>query len=128
MHQNELIGFVETTKLNILVLSNVANMAEVMTAADLCIGAAGSTSWERCCLGLPSITLAIADNQLGIVDQLVKNNCTLASNLKEIVNDFDSFFTEDSATKLMQFSKNSAFISDGRGVQRVLDQLEHFHD
>jgi len=128
MHQNELNGFVETTKLNISVLSNVANMAEVMSAADLCIGAAGSTSWERCCLGLPSITLAIADNQLGIVDQLVKNNCTLASNLKDIVNDFNSFFTEGSATKLMRFSKNSASISDGRGVQRVLDQLEHFHD
>jgi len=38
-------------------------MAEVMAASDLAIGAAGSTSWERCCLGLPSIMVVLAKNQ-----------------------------------------------------------------
>lgn len=42
---------------------NAADMAQRMLAADLCIGAAGSTCWERCCLGLPSIQVTVAANQ-----------------------------------------------------------------
>ena len=42
-------------------------MAELMLEADLAIGAGGSTTWERCCLGLPSITIPIAENQEELV-------------------------------------------------------------
>jgi len=45
------------------VLVGVSNMAELMAGSDLAIGAAGGTSWERCCLGLPTLTLVLADNQ-----------------------------------------------------------------
>ena len=38
-------------------------MAQLMAAADLAIGAGGSTTWERMCLGLPAIVVSIADNQ-----------------------------------------------------------------
>jgi UDP-2,4-diacetamido-2,4,6-trideoxy-beta-L-altropyranose hydrolase len=41
----------------------VNNMAEFMSCADLSIGAGGTTTWERCFLGLPSIVVSIADNQ-----------------------------------------------------------------
>jgi UDP-2,4-diacetamido-2,4,6-trideoxy-beta-L-altropyranose hydrolase len=39
-------------------------MAELMAAADLAIGAGGSASWERCCLGLPCVVVAVALNQI----------------------------------------------------------------
>jgi len=42
----------------------VTNMAQIMADSDLAIGAAGSTSWERCCIGLPTILLVIAENQI----------------------------------------------------------------
>ncbi len=38
-------------------------MATLMTEADLAIGAPGSTSWERCTLGLPTLLFTIAENQ-----------------------------------------------------------------
>lgn len=38
-------------------------MAELMAAADLCIGAGGIATWERCCVGLPAIAMPTADNQ-----------------------------------------------------------------
>lgn len=41
----------------------VSNMAELIHKADLAIGAGGTTIWERCFLGLPSIVIAVADNQ-----------------------------------------------------------------
>lgn len=44
-------------------LTDVADMAGLLTEADLAIGAAGGTSWERCCLGLPALVLVLADNQ-----------------------------------------------------------------
>ncbi|NCQ33684.1 UDP-2,4-diacetamido-2,4,6-trideoxy-beta-L-altropyranose hydrolase [bacterium] len=40
------------------------NMAELMAAADLCLGAGGGACWERCCVGLPALVVATAANQI----------------------------------------------------------------
>ena len=42
----------------------IFNMAELILNADLGIGAGGSAIWERCYLGLPTITVVLADNQV----------------------------------------------------------------
>lgn len=52
------------------VVVNVSDMARRMAEADLAIGAAGSTSWERCCLGLPTLMLVLAENQQSIATAL----------------------------------------------------------
>lgn len=44
----------------------VSNMAELMARADLALGAGGTTTWERCFMGLPAIVTAIAENQFEI--------------------------------------------------------------
>lgn len=41
----------------------IDNMVQLMSKADLAIGAGGSATWERCCLGLPTITVIAAKNQ-----------------------------------------------------------------
>jgi UDP-2,4-diacetamido-2,4,6-trideoxy-beta-L-altropyranose hydrolase len=48
---------------NINIYSQVKNMAQLIYEADLCIGAGGSSMWERCYLGLPTITVNFAENQ-----------------------------------------------------------------
>jgi UDP-2,4-diacetamido-2,4,6-trideoxy-beta-L-altropyranose hydrolase len=40
-----------------------SRMAKLIMSADLAIGACGSSTWERCCLGLPTLVLVLADNQ-----------------------------------------------------------------
>jgi UDP-2,4-diacetamido-2,4,6-trideoxy-beta-L-altropyranose hydrolase len=47
-------------------------IAELIAAADIAVGAGGSSAWERCALGLPTVTLILADNQR-------ENTCALAA-------------------------------------------------
>jgi len=50
----------------------VANMADLIHAADLAIGAGGTTTWERTFLALPAMTVAVADNQVAGSEALAK--------------------------------------------------------
>lgn len=50
----------------------VDNIAEFMGEADLSLGAGGTTTWERCFLGLPTIVTAVAENQLKICEDCAK--------------------------------------------------------
>ncbi len=50
----------------------VENMAELMAAADLAIGAGGATTWERLYLELPTIAIAVAENQVETLEALGK--------------------------------------------------------
>lgn len=50
----------------------VSNMAEYMNAADLMLGAGGTTTWERMFLQLPCLVTAIAENQLKICEDCAK--------------------------------------------------------
>lgn len=58
------------------VLVGVSDMAQLMADSDLAIGAAGSTTWERCCLGLPTIMISIAKNQEYAASILKKTGAT----------------------------------------------------
>lgn len=51
-------------------------MAELMMKADLSIGAGGSSTWERCYLGLPSLSIITADNQMEITKLLHAQGAT----------------------------------------------------
>lgn len=48
----------------------VENMAELMAQADLALGAGGCTTWERLCLGLPSLVITVAENQVPFTKDL----------------------------------------------------------
>ena len=123
-HINSLNAFLQVSELNVSVLSNVKNMAEIMSKSDLCIGAAGSTSWERCCLGLPTISLAIADNQIKIAEQLAKRNVALYSNINNLLRNFEQFFNVSGKELQRALSVTASKICDGLGTSRVLEELE----
>lgn len=59
--------------------SDVKDMAGLMSRADLGVGAAGSTSWERCCLGLPAILVVLAENQRVIAEALASARAVLVA-------------------------------------------------
>ena len=123
-HINSLNAFLQASRLNVSVLSNVKNMAEIMSESDLCIGAAGSTSWERCCLALPTISLAIADNQIEIAEQLGKKNVAIYSNISNLLRNFEQFFDFSGKELQRALNANAPKICDGLGTLRVLEVLE----
>lgn len=57
---------------NVRVHCQISNMAELIQNADLGIGAGGAAMWERCCLGLPTITVVFAANQVRTTEDVAE--------------------------------------------------------
>ncbi len=123
-HLEKLNAFVNSSKFSFFVLSNVTNMAELMSNSDLCIGAAGSTSWERCCLGLPTITFSIANNQEKIATELRDRNLSIYSNIKNLKHDFDLFFNAEGKDLMRTMTLNMRSVCDGLGSSRIINYLK----
>lgn len=104
-----------------------SRMAELMAAADLAIGAAGSTSWERCCLGLPVLLVAIADNQINIAEGLdFSGVCIYAGTAKTVIAPIiqNAILNLLSAQdQLKTLSERSYSLVDGLGVDRVCQAM-----
>lgn len=106
--------------------TNLDSLAPLMAAADFAIGAAGGTTWERLCLGLPSVVISIAENQrplameldvlglvrwLGHYDQITHGS--LVSALEQIMaKPVDTVW-----------SKRCREVVDGRGAARVATKM-----
>lgn len=110
---------------------NISDMAQLMTDSDLAIGAAGATSWERCCLGLPSVMLVLAENQLLVAKQLESTGAVKllpdAKSIEDIlpaaINTLISSREEYSAMSI-----SASLVTDGSGVSKVLKQMGIYHD
>jgi UDP-2,4-diacetamido-2,4,6-trideoxy-beta-L-altropyranose hydrolase len=112
------------------VFVNISDMAQRMAESDLAIGAAGSTSWERCCLGVPTLLVVLADNQRlsakalceAKAGHLIGNVSDIASQLSRT---FDSLLHDSG---MEQMGAAAKMLSDGRGVDRVLLKLSVLND
>lgn len=103
------------------VLVGVNNMAQLMADSDLAIGAAGATSWERCCLGLPCIALLLAANQLLILSKLERLGAVVTVDLKGQMDELRRAIIDiNSSYLLQQMSKKAASVVDGMGAPRIV--------
>lgn len=108
----------------------VDDMAWRMAESDLVIGAAGSTAWERCCLGVPTLMVVLADNQreaaahleeLGaakVIDCRRQYAEALRSAVKRAIDD---------PTWLAAMSTQALSVTDGSGASKVVERLVHYH-
>jgi UDP-2,4-diacetamido-2,4,6-trideoxy-beta-L-altropyranose hydrolase len=97
-------------------------MAELMANADLAIGAGGSAMWERCCLGLPALSICVANNQhKQIADAAGKGLIYAPSSDDDLVGVIQrhtrALLENEPLLKLI--SKNAMQEVDGLGVNRV---------
>ncbi len=105
------------------VLVNVRNMARLMADSDLAIGAAGSTSWERCCLGVPSIIVVLAANQQPIANGLEAASAAKAVQLTTLKADIERILMDMLASPVLlaQMSGAAAEVTSGAGVTVVVN-------
>ena len=103
------------------------NIAEIMRCSFLAIGAAGSTSWERCSQGLPAILVIQALNQRQIARELEKSGvCTVMEleHIDEQLNlQLDKWFC--SKDKYEYAVESCKLICDAKGVERVSEVLKY---
>ena len=103
------------------------HMAVLMARADLAIGAGGSSNWERCCLGLPSIVIATAKNQIFISKELNTLNACIYLGWFENVN---SVMLQNtiisliySSSTLRSISNKAIALVDGNGAINVIKEV-----
>jgi len=114
-----------TGALRASLMLDASDLAEFFARHDLQIGAGGGATWERCCIGLPTIVLALADNQTAVVPALTELGVVraasmpgaalptappLAAVLTELLHD---------ATARADLAQRAAALVDARGAQRV---------
>jgi UDP-2,4-diacetamido-2,4,6-trideoxy-beta-L-altropyranose hydrolase len=109
------------------VKAGISDMAQLMADSDLAIGAAGATSWERCCLGLPTLMLVLADNQLKIAHSLERASAVyLLEGPQEILDRLPRLLNilVSSPAQRASMSQAASHIADGLGVATVIQHLE----
>jgi UDP-2,4-diacetamido-2,4,6-trideoxy-beta-L-altropyranose hydrolase len=101
------------------------HMPELVVEADLAIGAGGSTTWERCVLALPTLTLILADNQIAAARALEAAGVTPCLDVGAA--DFEAAFVREvgnllaDADRRAALSAASATVCEGLGADRVAD-------
>jgi UDP-2,4-diacetamido-2,4,6-trideoxy-beta-L-altropyranose hydrolase len=102
---------------------NVQNIAELMTESDLAIGAAGATTWERCCLGLPTVAIVLAENQGMIAEQLEREHRVWLVKRASLALDLNALLEILSSDDLRVISSQCQSIVDGFGADKVAKAL-----
>lgn len=106
---------------------NVNNMASLMAGATLYVGAGGTTTWERCCMSLPGIVIATAENQVPV-------SIAMAQKGAQIYLGQATEVTGNYVIESILFLKNNIWIRnslagvcgalvDGLGVERIVRRI-----
>lgn len=123
----EIQGWARASRFPIRLESNARNMAELIAWADVAVSGGGSTCWEFAFMGLPSITMILADNQEPISEQLeAKGAAVNLGRLKEInlsiiARALERLMTDTAERSAM--SRNGKELVDGKGAARVIQHL-----
>jgi UDP-2,4-diacetamido-2,4,6-trideoxy-beta-L-altropyranose hydrolase len=108
------------------VLVDRADMAELLAETDLAIGAAGSSTWERCCLGVPTLIMVLADNQAAIAKALEQEGLGVLLGpigVEGWEKRLPEALDEARPSVLGRMSRRAAACCDGSGVEVVCDLI-----
>jgi len=106
----------------------VEDMATLMAAADLTLGATGSTTWERCCMGLPALTVSLARNQdpigasvggVGAILHLGRSSEVTIDAMERAIRKLI-----EAPTVLARMSARALELVDGLGTTRVASAMQ----
>ena len=107
----------------------VNNMSEIMKGCDVAVSAAGSTLYELCACGVPTVTYVFADNQINGADEFSRLGLMIsAGDIRKTSYECDSILY--SLRKIIEDSEMRTSISnkmknvvDGNGAERIIKRL-----
>jgi UDP-2,4-diacetamido-2,4,6-trideoxy-beta-L-altropyranose hydrolase len=102
----------------------VTDMASLMLSHDIAIGAPGTTSWERACLGLPNIIIPIAENQRMICQQLAIHGASLSLEINQIPHSLYNAY-QKIVEHWASFKAANLTLCDGLGTRRVGLEIDY---
>ena len=122
---NELIKKICSTLPNVTYHYQTDKMAELMVNADISIGAGGTSTWERCCLGLPSIVSILSEDQFELTKTLANEGYVISLGYANTVNseDYANALKKIDSKTLQKMEKNCRCLVDGNGVNRVISKI-----
>ncbi|WP_050606990.1 UDP-2,4-diacetamido-2,4,6-trideoxy-beta-L-altropyranose hydrolase [Clostridium niameyense] len=97
-----------------------ANMSKLMKICDICISSCGTTIFELARMGVPSIGIVVAENQVlaaETMDRLGIIKFSEIENLKSAINML-------SYDKRIMLSKSASELVDGNGIYRIIKLIE----
>jgi len=126
-HLAELRRWVESRSARFAIVHAPDNVAVLMAETDVAISGAGSTCWELCFMGIPSLVIILADNQTRIAEGL--GAAGIADNLgwfttlppERLRGRLKTLLADPGRREAM--SKAGRAIIDGRGAQRVASAM-----
>ena len=120
---------IEDVTFNIELKRNVKNMPELMAWADVAISAAGTTCWELAFMGLPSLVIAVADNQRPVAESFEAVGAARSLGWHEdLANDEVSNILSGllrDPNKREDMARMGGKLVDGGGVDRVTRLLQN---
>ena len=93
-----------------------------MGTHHIAIGAPGSSTWERACVGLPSILIPIADNQKFIAKNISQTGAVCLLNISDIEEKFHDLLSSI-FENWDSFHQANLRLCDGKGSARVCQHL-----
>jgi UDP-2,4-diacetamido-2,4,6-trideoxy-beta-L-altropyranose hydrolase len=107
--------------------SFVSDFYRLMTEADLFVGAGGGTSWERAAMGLPTICIAVSNNQQANGEVMAAAGAHVFMGAREQVSveqlRLAIGFVAGNQGLRQSLARQSRQLVDGRGAQRVAAAL-----
>jgi UDP-2,4-diacetamido-2,4,6-trideoxy-beta-L-altropyranose hydrolase len=111
------------------ILTHADDMAALMTAADVAIGAVGGSAWERACLGLPTLALILADNQRPAAERLkAAGLITDAVPPQQLTANHIHRLLALDATDYAALATANRAVCDGEGAARVAAVVRQAHE
>jgi UDP-2,4-diacetamido-2,4,6-trideoxy-beta-L-altropyranose hydrolase len=124
-HELELLG--RELKVTLVLHPDPSDMPRLLMWADLAVAGGGSTCWELCCLGVPSIVITYADNQTGITSGLQKAGAAIhlgwASEVSDALLERTLENLIDDSAMRARLSMRARSLVDGQGAERVVNAM-----
>ncbi len=114
---------------NVMLHINETHMSKLMMKCDVAIAAAGSTLYELCACGIPTITYALADNQLEAIKEFAKRDIMISVGDCRVNDSFSDDMRKALQVMIEQVNirKNSSVkmqtLIDGDGAQRLAELI-----